>query len=154
MAFANKTLVSSLILGSIFVAGCSGNTNPAEANLFENIYNLNNGVYDGQIASKEAQAAAIVNKNAATKKNIAAQQTQTGANAALIAALSEEIRKLQAQASSLRSGAANDPAKLKKISIIDMQISEVSSDLNGGGNPAVLRNEVAQIKAAISALAN
>lgn len=149
----NNSVFRRLLLpGVIVLAGCSGSTDPETAHLFDNVKNLNNGEYDRQIASKDAEAAAIVRQNNAASARISTLRSQSASNSAEIKALTSQISSLRAQTSSLRGKFSNQPDKLAQLNQLDGQLVQIRADVGAGTSPSVARAELNRVSAAIRAL--
>lgn len=134
------------------LVGCTGETDPAKAGLFDNLANLNSGEYDRQISAKDAEANAIIANNRASEQRIANMQGQSSANARQISSLRQQIAKTKAQAAAARSKVASDPTKLSQLNALEAQIDGIQSDVNAGAVSSATRTELTRVSAAISAL--
>jgi len=143
-----------LLLGSgLGLTACTGSTDPATANIFDNVRNLQSGEYDRQIAAKDAEAAAIIANNRASQSRISGLESQSASNSQTISALRSQIASVRGQASAARASVAGDPAKLARLTQLESQINAVQSDVNSGADPSVARAELNRVSAAIRALA-
>lgn len=71
MLMENRRLFSWGLIGFFVVlAGCTGETDPSKANLFDNINNLSTGEYKKQIAENNANIADLRSSNAAVSERI------------------------------------------------------------------------------------
>lgn len=134
------------------LVGCTGETDPAKAGLFDNIANLNSGEYNRQIAVKDAEANAIIANNKASEQRIAGLQRQSSANASQISSLRGQIASTRAQASAARAKVGSDPAKVSRLNALESQLSSIQSDVNAGSVSSATRTELTRVSAAISAL--
>lgn len=142
-----------IIVASIAgVASCTGSTDPSTATVFDNFHNLQTGVYDKQIASKKAQANAIIANNNASRGRIANLENQKRANVSQISALRAKLSRVQAQAASARSQLASQPQKLAQLRTLEKQIAGVRTDINAGAVSAASSAELNRISSAIRAL--
>lgn len=135
------------------LTACTGSTNPETATLFDNIRNLSSGEYDRQIAQLDAQSDAVIRQNRASEANIARLENTRAANSAEISNLRAQLAQVRAEAAAARSRVANDPAKLRQINALDSQINQVARDIDQGGDPTVLRNELQRIRNTVRAVA-
>lgn len=147
------TYFMGAVLGLAGLAGCTGSTDPATANLFDNVRNLQTGEYDRQIAAKDAQVSAILANNRAAESRIGGLSAQSKANSQKIAALRSQIAAARQEAAVARGKVAGDPAKLARLDQLENQISAVQSDVERGSDPGVAQAELARVSAAIRALA-
>lgn len=134
------------------LSGCTGSTDPATASLFDNINNLQTGVYDRQIAAKDAEAAAIIANNRASQARISGLEAQSASNSRNIAALRSQIAAVRGQASAARSQISADPSKIARLNQLEGQIRAIEADANGGGDPGVAGAELRRVSSAIRAL--
>lgn len=146
--------LSAAFSAVLAVAACAGSTNPETAGLFDNVRNLSNGEYDRQIAAKDAEAAAIVRNNNASKARIGAMQQQASANANEIQQLRAQIAAVREQAAGVRGQIAGDANKIARLNQLEGQVTAIQADVNAGATPAVARAELQRVSAAIRALAN
>ncbi|MCY4179464.1 MAG: hypothetical protein OXC60_04890 [Litoreibacter sp.] len=138
---------------SVLVA-CNGSTNPLEADLFDNIRNINDGTYDRQIAANEAEAARIARSNSARQSSINSLNAQKNANSSTIARLRGEIASARSELSSVRAGLGGDQAKLARANQLDQQLRAVDADARAGLNPSLVRKELTRIRSSIRALSS
>jgi hypothetical protein len=132
--------------------GCTGETDPAKAGLFDNLANLNSGEYNRQIAAKDAEANAIIANNRASEQRIASLERQSSANASQISSLRGQIANTRAQATAARSKIGSDPAKISQLNALESQLNGIQSDVNAGSVSSATRTELTRVSAAISAL--
>lgn len=144
----------ALGLGSIVLLGCTGETDPTKANIFDNINNLQTGEYDRQIAEQEALAASIAADNQATSAENQRLEGQRQANVSAIASLKREIRDVRALISSTRQQVSSEPEKIAKLNGYQAQLAAVESSVDQSGASSALRSELSSIRAAVRALAN
>ena len=137
----------------IVLASCSGSTDPTNANVFDNMQNLQSGEYDRQIAVKDQEVAAIVANNQASEVRISGLSARSDANARQIAALRAKISAVRGEAAAARAKFSDDPAKLTILSNLENQITAVQADVDQGSDAAVAQAELARVSAAIRALA-
>ncbi|WP_162946972.1 hypothetical protein [Ruegeria sp. EL01] len=136
----------------LFVAGCTGSTDPTTATVFDNIANLNSGEYDRQIAQNKSQADAIIAQNKAAEQRNAQLAAQRNANQSEINSLRQQIADVKAQGAKARAASASDPVKLQQVQALDRQLVAVERDVSSGASPSVVRPELSRIKAAYRAL--
>jgi|GEM_PF-2089750 len=140
-------------LGAVsFIMGCSGSTDPLEADLFDNVRNINSGEYDRQIAAGEAEAAKIANANNDRQRSISSLNNQRNANANQIASLRAEIASARAELSAVRGRVANDPGKLARANALDEQLRAVDADARAGASASIVSNELKRIRRSVRAL--
>jgi uncharacterized phage infection (PIP) family protein YhgE len=135
--FSKPMVLTSLL----FVAGCTGSTDPTTATVFDNIANLNSGEYDRQIA-----------QNKAAEQRNAQLAAQRNANQSEINSLRQQIADVKAQGAKARAASASDPVKLQQVQALDRQLVAVERDVSSGASPSVVRPELSRIKAAYRAL--
>lgn len=147
-----KRMTILLLTGSI--AGCTGSTDPTSATLFDNIQNLNSGEYDRQVRDANTEAARISQENRAQQGTIASLENQSAANQQTIQSLRGEISSLRSSIDGARAQAAGDAEKLGKLTQLDTQLRAVDASLVSGGDTAVARREVGQVRSAFRALSS
>lgn len=140
-------------LGVFLLAGCEGETDPAKANLFDNLRNIETGEYDRQIAANDAEVERIIASNNQAQRNINSLEAQKASNSREIASLRSEIKSLKSRLSALKSSAAGQ-ANPAKVSALESQVKAIEVDLNSGASPSTLRAELRQISSAISAFSS
>lgn len=146
----NFLIPSIAAVAMLIVAGCTGSTDPATATLFDNISNLSSGEYDNQLAAKEAEAASIVQANAARQSQISALESQRSANSAQINSLRSQIASVEAEISRARSSAT--PAQSAQLDALEVQVRAVEVEANNGADPSIVRSELGRISSAVRAL--
>ncbi|MEM7671232.1 MAG: hypothetical protein AAF317_19270, partial [Pseudomonadota bacterium] len=62
------------------LSACTGSVDPATGTVFDNFRNLNNGEFDRQISSRQAEARAIEAANSQSRSNISSLERQRAAN--------------------------------------------------------------------------
>ncbi|MEM7472691.1 MAG: hypothetical protein AAF340_15180 [Pseudomonadota bacterium] len=150
-----KRITSVFSLGAFSVLmACNGSTNPLEADLFDNVRNINDGTYDRQIAANEAEAARIARSNSARQSSINSLNSQKSANSSTIAKLRGEIASAKGELSSVRAGLGGDQAKLARASQLDQQLRAVDADARAGLDPSLVRKELSRIRSSIRALSS
>lgn len=136
------------------LTGCSGETDPRKANVFDNIHNLNSGEYDRQVAAKEAEAQRIINANARSQRNIDQLRRTQASNASTIAALRSEIAAVRGEISGAKAKLAGNAAATRQLNQLSSQLTAVQNDVSRGGDAGVARSELKRIRAAVRALSS
>lgn len=155
MSVNKSRLFLTLAAPAVFVlAGCTGETDPSKAGLFDNINNISSGEYDSQIARNEAEAARIVRANQAQQANINTLNRQKNANSATLNRLNGQLSQARAELSSARAKVAGDPAKTAQLNNLQGQLSSIQKASASGGNNAVLSSELAGIRKSIRLLSS
>lgn len=151
----NKTRCVSSLTALVLLVNCTGATDPAEATLFDNIVNTQEGgVYDQQIAANKAEAAALEANNAQTQSRINSLETQRANNNAALASLRSQVSAVRSEISSARASLAADPAKTAQLAQLEQQVAAVQRDAEAGGDPTVASNELNRIRSAVRLLSS
>jgi hypothetical protein len=146
--------VSAVLVSVLALAGCTGETDPAKAGLFDTIRNVETGEYDRQIAQGKSEAARIIADNRRQEASIANLSNQKRANTATSNRLRSQIASVQAQLSAAKAKVAGDPAKLARLNQLGRQLASVRAASQAGGSSSALSAEVASVKRAIRLLAS
>lgn len=144
----------TMLTAALALAGCTGETDPAKAGLFDNLNNLNKGEYNRQLAQGRSEAARIIADNNARQSNIAGLQSQKRSNSATAGRLRSQISSVQSQLSAARAKAAGDPAKLARLNQLGGQLSSVRAASQSGGSQSVLSAELSSIRKSIRLLSS
>lgn len=144
----------TMLTAALALAGCTGETDPAKAGLFDNLNNLNKGEYNRQLAQGRSEAARIIADNKAREANIAGLQSQKRSNSATAGRLRSQIASVQSQLSAAKAKAAGDPAKLARLNQLGGQLSSVRAASQSGGSQSVLSAELASIRKSIRLLSS
>ena len=146
-----NTTVRFVSLASVLVlANCTGATDPADANVFDNFVNTQRGgVYDQQIAARNAEAAALRINNRNTQSRINTLDRQSRSNADTIAALRSEVASVRAEIASARSRLGSGSPEAAQLASLDRQALSVQRDVESGGDASVARRELSQIRATV-----
>jgi predicted nucleic acid-binding Zn-ribbon protein len=141
-----------LPLGLVVLSNCTGTTDPGDATVFDNIANLSSGEYDRQLATKEAEAQAIINANNATQARITNLDAQRASNASTIASLQSQVASVRAEIAAARSRASGNAAATAQLANLEGQLSAVQRDVSSGGDAGIARAELSRIRSAVRAL--
>lgn len=152
--FRHRVVTSTVLVSAMTLAGCTGETDPAKAGLFDNINNLNTGEYDRQIAQGKSEAARIIRANNARQASINSLNNQQQANTATAGRLRSQIASVQSQLSAAKAKAAGDPAKLARLNQLGGQLASVRTASQNGGSQSVLSAELSSIRKSIRALSS
>jgi len=152
--FRRGFVVSTTFASVLVLAGCTGETDPSKAGLFDNLNNINTGEYDNQIAQGRAEAARIIRDNKAREASIANLNNQQRANSATAGRLRSKIASVQSQLSSAKANAAGDPAKLARLNQLGGQLSSVQAASQNGGSQSALNAELDSIRRSIRLLSS
>ena len=146
-----KNSVRFLSLASVLVlANCTGETDPAKTNIFENIQATRpGGIFDQQIAARNAEAEALRMNNRNTQSRINTLDRQSRTNAATIADLRSEVASLRAEIASARSRLAAGSSQAEQLASLDRQALAVQRDVEAGGDVRVARRELSQIRSTV-----
>jgi len=150
----HRLMTSTVLIATISLAGCTGETDPAKAGLFDNINNLNTGEYERQIAQGKSEAARIIRDNNARQASINSLNNQKRANAATSSRLRSQIASVQSQLSAAKAKAAGDPAKLARLNQLGGQLASVRAASQQGGSQSALSAELSGIRKSIRALSS
>lgn len=145
----------ALVLATVALAGlsaCTGSVDPATGTVFDNFRNIQSGEFDRQIASRRAQANAIIAENRRREANIAGLESQRRSNASQIGALRGQVARLDAEIAAARQAAANDPGRRAQLDALSRQAAAVEADVARGGDAGVASSELARIRSAVRAL--
>lgn len=137
---------------ALLLAGCTGETDPSKAGLFDNINNISSGEYDSQIAATEAEAARIVRDNQSKQSSIAGLNSQKSANSATVNRLRAQIASAQYELNSARSKVSGDAAKTAQLNNLQGQLSSIQKASASGGTSSVLSAELSGIRRSIRLL--
>ncbi|WP_299845586.1 hypothetical protein [uncultured Roseovarius sp.] len=150
-----KIAISLSTMSALALANCTGATDPADATFFDNLVNTQKGgVYDQQIAAKEAEAAAIARSNSNTRTRINSLESQRKNNAATIASLRGQVSSVRAEIANARAKLAGDEAARARLAQLDRQAVAVQNDVDNGGDPGVARKELDQIRSTVRLLSS
>lgn len=153
--FMKKLAISLSALSALALSNCTGATDPADATFFDNLVNTQKGgVYDQQIAAKEAEAAALVRANNNSRTRINSLESQRKNNAATIASLRGQVSAVRAEIAQARAKLAGDQAATAQLSQLDRQALAVQKDVDNGGDPGVARRELDQIRSTVRLLSS
>lgn len=141
-------------LAALTIAGCTGTRNPEDANIFDNISNLSTGVYQEEVAVREAQAQAIINANNATQGRIDNLDNQRQANASVLASLRGEVATVNAEIAAARAKLAGNAAASQELNALEAQVRSVNADVEAGGDASVARAELGRIRSAVRLLSS
>ncbi|WP_456385739.1 hypothetical protein [Profundibacter sp.] len=149
-----RLMTSTVLVSAMTLAGCTGETDPAKAGLFDNINNLNKGEYNRQLAQGKSEAARIIRANNAQQTNINSLNNQKRSNAATAGQLRSQIASVQSQLSAAKAKAAGDPAKLARLNQLGGQLASVRAASQSGGSQSALSAELSSIRKSIRALSS
>jgi chromosome segregation ATPase len=153
MFFKSKRYtLAAAATSALVLAGCTGETDPSQAGLFDNINNISSGEYDNQIAAGEAEAQRIVRDNQSKQSSIASLNRQENANSATTSRLKGQLASAQSELNSARAKVAGNAAKTAQLNGLQSQLSSIQKASASGGTNSVLSAELSGIRRSIRLL--